>query len=379
MTDVLIIFIDGFPFNFLKNSTYLKNFPTKRRLVPGFGYSVNIYYELFSGKHPDEIGFFNQWGLDFAALRVSNGSVVRRLLRPLRSLSLLDLLIHRGLRTITSRYLNVPFHLHGYFLRHPFSVYEESAETIFSLFPPDNRVFSEAQQAPPGQQDKRALERAMTMLESTRSLYVSLVDMDWVGHRYGIQSREYLDHVKFLDAGIGDLVESHRVLTGGTGTVFVCSDHGMSQVEHGVDLRPEKELGPAGPETYLYFLDSTMARFWIFAEGWRERIESYLANFNVGRIVHASERAKCGIGFRHAGDIFYLLNEGYVFAPSFQRHRFDRGMHGYDPKLPNQHGIFLSTDGSADSEPITSVEVYKILSDFLPLQEQKYTTAHKGS
>jgi predicted AlkP superfamily pyrophosphatase or phosphodiesterase len=203
------------------------------------------------------------------------------------------------------------------------------------------------------------------MITDCSQVFLSLVDLDGVAHKYGTSSEQYLKYIDFLDSKISELVELYMEINQGYGEVIILSDHGMADVKEGFTLRLEKDIGPAGLETYLYFVDSTMMRIWILQDGLSERIESYLKNLIVGQIITKEERAKYGLRLKDAGDYFYILNEGYVFAPSFQRHRMDKAMHGYHPRLQSQHGIFLSNEKIDYSQSIESVEVFKLLSSFV--------------
>jgi hypothetical protein len=57
----LTIFIDGLPFDQLEKLPYTREFESKARLIPILGYSVNCQTELFTGKRPDELGFWCEW------------------------------------------------------------------------------------------------------------------------------------------------------------------------------------------------------------------------------------------------------------------------------------------------------------------------------
>jgi len=375
----LLIFIDSFPFEILASTNYLSRFPTKKRMLPGFGYSKNILPELFAGKRPDDLGYFNEWGLGSMPSRPSSRSLSQAMVQPLHSLVFLDSAIHRAIRTVTHRYLNIPFHLYSHFVRHNASVYDGSLDTVFSLLPGLRLLLAEQQATAPGQRDRLVLATASATLRDNPCLYLSLVDLDCFAHRHGIHSPEHSAHVKYLDASIAHLVDAYRAQTDGRGKVFVFSDHGMAQVKEGVALSIEKELGPAGPSTYLYFVDSTMLRVWVFRQEWQARVESYLSSLNVGTIIPPLDRKKYGITLADTGDVFFVLNEGYVFAPSFQRYRMDAAMHGYHPGLRSQHGIFLSPDPPDGVETIASLEAHRVFETLAPRSSTEERAVQQAS
>ena len=75
--NTLLIFVDGMQYNEscrieIVNNSYSS--PVK----PSIGFSNNIYPEMFCGKSPDDIGYFNEWAPNFNA----KPSFVNKILRP---------------------------------------------------------------------------------------------------------------------------------------------------------------------------------------------------------------------------------------------------------------------------------------------------------
>ena len=64
MANSLTIFIDALPFEQLQKMPYTREFASQARLIPILGYSVNCQTQLFTGKTPDEIGFWCEWQYD---------------------------------------------------------------------------------------------------------------------------------------------------------------------------------------------------------------------------------------------------------------------------------------------------------------------------
>ena len=366
---MLIIFIDSFPYDFLERTHYLKTFIDKKRLIPGLGYSRNVIPELLAGKQADTLGYFNEWALASINNRHMREKTLGKLLRYVHFYPLLNLVLHRGLRLLTERFINIPFHLQGYFSRNKGSVFEDAISPKFSHLPNFEVILSERIGVKFGQRDKLALQCAQRTILNKKSLFLSLVDLDGFAHKYGTYSNEYLAHIHFLDEQLTKLVSSYKTVFGSKSKIMVISDHGMSDVKHGVNLRIEQVIGPAKFSSYLYFIDSTMIRFWVLNEGIRKRIETYLDNLSIGKIINKPERKKYGLSLRSAGDILYVLDEGYIFAPDFFRHRKAKAMHGYHPDYPSQHGIFLSTELYDDADVIKSSRVSSIISEWIASEQ----------
>ncbi len=81
--------------------------------------------------------------------------------------------------------------------------------------------------------------------------------------------------------------------------------------------------------------DSTMVRFW-FPGGASDqtKVEVWLNDRPEGRILTDKDLKENGCLFpdRRCGELWYLLKQGTIFAPSFMNQRHVPGMHGYDPQ-----------------------------------------------
>lgn len=126
------------------------------------------------------------------------------------------------------------------------------------------------------------------------------------------------------------------------------SDHGMTPVRHHHDLaRDIESLSLDLPNDYLSIYDSTMARFWFFSAGARERVVERLAQVRCGRILSDQERTELGIKFadRRYGDLVFLMDPGWLITSSdFNAGAWlPAGMHGYHPDDSYSDAIFLSS------------------------------------
>jgi hypothetical protein len=147
--------------------------------------------------------------------------------------------------------------------------------------------------------------------------------------------------------------------------VFVFGDHGMAPVRGIHDLRSELEFagfGLGGP--VLYFLDSTMARFWFRSADDRRRVEEILARHTWGRVLGDEELENLGALFpdRRYGELIFLLEEGEILVPSFMTTRPVRGMHGYHPDARHSFTVLL-TNAANRPYPANLVELHAFLRD----------------
>ncbi len=137
--------------------------------------------------------------------------------------------------------------------------------------------------------------------------------------------------------------------------LFVFGDHGMADVHAESDLMPRVEaLGLRVPGEALYFIDSTMARFWFDRPQARPRVEQLLRGATGGRILADEECARLGVLFpdRRYGELIFLADAGTIFVPSFMGPTGCRAMHGYHPGHVDGDTVMLSNVAHA---PVASI------------------------
>jgi len=372
MKNNLIIFIDSFPFEILKETNYIKNsFNTSLPMKPGLGYSINIHAELFCGNKPDDIGYYNEW-------TYGNGNEDNKFAHfakyfcnkygRLPSIKL-DKFLHKVFSRLSKDIVNIPFKYQDQFIKQQKSSIalgeEFMKETVFSLLGDDMfYAISETITAPKGGRDIVAFKQAMEHIPDKGNIFLSLVDLDSIGHAYGVGSDEYLKRVDELDIWVKQLCTTFLNENGEESNVFVLSDHGMANVVDKVWVKPESDIGHVGHDSYSYFTDATLMRVWVKNINLIHKIEDYLNTIENGRVLNNEDRKLYGITDKHFGDYIFLLNEGYVFDPSFvNRGGLPKAMHGYSPNCPNQKGIFISNQSYNKFSlefPPNSIDIYNL-------------------
>lgn len=119
-------------------------------------------------------------------------------------------------------------------------------------------------------------------------------------------------------------------------------------------------------DDYLYFLDSTMARFWFNHPRAEKAVRSALADAVPGRFLDQSDTEEYGISLdnRKLGDTVFWLDGGACFFPDFwHRRRPKMGMHGYRREVTDNHAAFVyystgQPGGTRLAEPIPMQDVY---------------------
>lgn len=372
MSKKLIIFIDGFPYDYLNTTKFLSKFPIKLKLVPGFGFSINLKAELFAGCTPDEMGFFNEWTFDTEESFRAKFNIPEIILNLYGRICLFDRLLHVLYRFFREPIANIPFNYIVFFKRENKDIYSQtfSKPTLFSTAKALNLILSEKYQLDKGRRDYMAVSRAKELISTGEDLFLSLVDLDSISHAYGLGSSQHQCHIIKLDNWCKELVDQFQQRHKGKGNVVIFSDHGMANVNQDVKFGLETILGKVSRSTYCYYLDSVMLRVWIFDDNLREKAFDYLNTLEYGEIVTESEREEGGISSRSWGDIIFILKEGFCFSPNFRVTKSPKAMHGYHPKSASQKGIFLYNGNYKISfqHTIRTIEVFNILKEFLTVE-----------
>jgi len=365
MSKNLIIFIDSFPYNSLNKTKFLASFPFRAKVIPGIGYSINVKAEMFGGYLPDEVGFFCEWMYSpFSPLRE-----YRKLFQGLACLSRLNYRVDSVLHILVSKLLGVnifkiPFKYLSYFQRTGINAYEDGfgLPTLFSHM--SNGIKVVYSKYPFNvDRDKLLFLEAKEVILSDKygTIFIASADLDHITHSFGIDSEEHTKKILDLDGSLNQICTLWLQRNPGSNIVII-SDHGMANVVNSVTIDLEKVFGKIRENRYIYFVDSTFLRVWVFDEYLECKIKEYLSNLNIGRVLDARERKRYGITSRDFGSILFQLSEGIVFAPSFFGRRPPKAMHGYDSDLESQQGILLSlTETESWRERVNTVDVYSYL------------------
>lgn len=361
MNNYLIIFIDSFPYAWLDKLGLKFKFQCRYSLTAGIGYSINIHSEIFAGLTADEVGFFNTWKFDPQNSPFRIPKSLRTLLEGLgynRSLNWL----FRGAIKFIYKYdsLNIPYRF--------IDMFAPCGQTIYSNVFPAPKLLpngTKGQDIISGKDEDRYLLAKTNILKVGR-LSLFLEELDGIAHRHGLMSIEYKNYIIRLSGWIDDLCDKFRS-NYPDGDIIILSDHGMSEVKNAIRFDPEKEFSTIGAHKFIYFVDTTMLRIWYIDPLIKTAAESLLNTKDYGRLLTEKDRADFGISNKKWADSIFLLNEGYVFDPSFLEKGHALAMHGYHPQLPSQKGIFLYSGLKSFNpvNPISTLQCHDMLKEIL--------------
>ena len=209
-----------------------------------------------------------------------------------------------------------------------------------------------------------------------RLVYLQFGEPDWVGHAKGPHSPQMQACLRQVDNAVRQIVsclEEAGVVWNG---IFF-GDHGMVPVARRVNILPLlQQTGLRAPEDYIYFLDSTQARFWFKSDSARRRIEKELARFSGGRVLTEEDLERLHFRFsdKRFGELIWAADEGVVLHPNFfQGKEAVRGMHGYLPEAEANwarlvvagEGTGLPAAASGEGGPVEMVQIFPILMELL--------------
>ncbi len=359
--NVLIIFIDGLQYDVAISSLDLLKNVICSKMIPGVGFSNNIYPEMMCGQTPDDIGYFNEWSPHKEETKKLN--IVIRALDITRK----SIYINAGIRKIILKkylkrdYANIPFkYVHLFKPQGSHNFRDLNNKSILRKYDFDIVDAVETGQIM-GKRDEAAIKAAHDQIREN-SMLISLTDLDNIAHIYGINSERFLSHIAYLDGALKKLINAYRRKNRNS-DIYLFSDHGMARVSTIVNIDIEKAIGPMNIKKYLYFIDSTYVRVWIKDKSLESILKEYFTSIKSGTMLSDEERTEFGISNKEFGDIIYRAKEGVIFLPNFYGSRPVKAMHGYDSKLTSQHSIFsiIKTEKTLEKLPTSSKQVYQFL------------------
>lgn len=210
-------------------------------------------------------------------------------------------------------------------------------------------------------------------------LYLThLGDLDVMGHKHGPDSRLVSETLHNIDQHIEQLCsllsknyDSYKIL--------LVSDHGMRMISSFVDIvEILGQLKSKVPKDFLYFLDSTLARFWFKNEKAKKEVMEKLLEIGYGRIISDEEKKKRHMNFNdnRYGDLYFWLEKGCVLCPSFFQKKPEgtRGMHGYldDDLMLGTFIVYLSNEEieGVKSDVVELVDTFPTLLDLIGISSK---------
>ncbi len=369
--------------------------------------------EILTGMRGDESGFFTAIGFDppnspYAGLGVLPLLHVAEQV----ALSLLRLTpqdfgnkVHNRLRSYAQRYfrsrsITMPSFFIPYPWLHYFALTEDRTDhrkpeafprpSLFTLLTESGKTyfydsFTALGLATPYASDQERLDAVVNDLAGDKKdlylIYISTADAH--GHRCGPESAEFRAILHDMDRMLQRFVQQAEESAPKNTFLFV-GDHGMLPVTARFDAGAEirKYLYEAGlkkGKDVIHFLDSTVVRLWTMSDRAREDL-SGLVRDAPGFTAHGTwmdagtaERYHVPWPDRRYGDHLWVANPGVlVFPDFFHRMAPCKGMHGYDPMLPESQGVCILWGKDVTRRQLPAIhlsEVFDVLKRSLGLSD----------
>lgn len=387
---VVFILVDALRSDYINENDmpFLSSFSKKNErvefVIPSAGFCERT--EIFYGLNPLQSGFFTAIGfspkdseysksytcgiLEYldAFFEVRNYFLLRKVIRKIyrriysgRRMNIyeipLNILKNFALTEDRTDFLTLKFNssegLHAILEKKGMNVCWES----FTSLGKDSELTSDA---------KRLNHAETSMLKGKDLILVYLNNLDKDGHSYGTSCDSFKQSLRSTDSMLEKFYEKTKPLE--YKYIFL-GDHGMSDVISTVDLNGIilslcKELNYKPGKEVIFFLDSTMARFWISDIQMRLKFLSELENRidleTLGCVISSNDYVKNGIPNENRlyGDFLIWLNEGILIYPDFFRRDYPaKGMHGYRPVSKNTYGTLIQSIKNEDPIYSDSIEL----------------------
>jgi hypothetical protein len=245
------------------------------------------------------------------------------------------------------------------------------------LWPETNRL--------PDPSDAGIIDAAILGIDpAERLLCLHLQELDSLGHQFGPESPEVLAAIQATDRHCERLIHTLRESYDDV-NLLIFGDHGMVSVTGTLDLETRlKDSGLKFGIDYAYFLDSTMARFWFYRDSARQVVTDLLKAVPGGRLLDPADLERQGIAGcdpRNA-ELIFLADSGRLILPNFFQAGGDPipGMHGYDPDVTDNLGLFLVHDTGRPEWAGTALgnvdppAIFPLLLDLLRLSPADHTS-----
>ncbi len=379
----VIICLDGFKYDYLKNTKFLKHLASKNlngEIYHGFGYASE--FSAITGKDVNELGmivnnfYYNPNKIKFFYFWRFLDKI------PFNNQSRLFLNILYNIKEFLvgnnqpKSIFNIPLKYSKYFdflmkknffagnsLSHPtiFDVLKNKKKISGYMWPfvlKNNKTKIDFLNISTNttNTDKRAFTRSISLLKDSPDLfYLHFFSTDNLVHKYGTESKKTIELIKILDKYVEEISKYADKL-------LIFSDHGMTDIKEIIDIK--KIIDSSGlvfGKDYVMFLDSTLARFWFFNDNAKNKIKNLLLKTKNGKIISFKNKDI----HRKFGELIFQVNPGILILPNFYQNVADKATHGYDDKSPDEKAFYIFKDDKNKSgklkKNIKMQEIFNII------------------
>lgn len=187
--------------------------------------------------------------------------------------------------------------------------------------------------------DQDKVDKLLKDKDKADFFWLRIWDLDSITHKFGPNSSEIRKCLQRIDYLCQKIYDNFRI---DYDIEFLFwSDHGMMEVKELINF--EKIIKRIN---YPYFLDSTLARFWPPDNQAKSELIEKLNRYRGGRVLEQKDFEKYNLDFydKHYGKVVFAVEPGNLIFPNFYNNSLPpKGMHGYNPDLLEQKGIYISS------------------------------------
>jgi alkaline phosphatase D len=206
-------------------------------------------------------------------------------------------------------------------------------------------------------------------------LYFS--EPDHTGHNWGVNTPEIVEAVEEMDDLLGYLLQSLETLEIFSNlNLIIVSDHGMTNVSENKRIVLDDYISQM---KYLYINGRGTHVQFDLKKGKKKYGKTLFKELQ--KIPHCNVWEKNAIPERfhfnnnNTGEFLLLADEGWLITTqsAMDEEEFTLGgMHGYDPQLPNMHGIFYALGANIKSnlqiQAFENIHIYPLICNLLDIE-----------
>lgn len=204
-----------------------------------------------------------------------------------------------------------------------------------------------------GKKDFKQLMKMEKLLKKNSVVYAHIWDLDAIEHKYGLHSKEAIEHIRKLDNKLKEIISSENEMN-----VVIFSDHGGCNVNKTRDILPIIK-----DYSEIYFIGSTNANIWLKDISKKEELKKRIKK--EGYLVYDEKNIEKELKIPYSrdfvGDFMVAVKPGEQLYPDFFRDTgIVKSMHGYTGKTPELDGIFIINGFGLKPKKIDGMKLYDI-------------------
>ena len=205
--------------------------------------------------------------------------------------------------------------------------------------------------------EKLPILLSITKEVSRLFIFAYIDDLDGIGHKIGVASREWFNTLKLIDFFIYKICKTLSIVSRQT-NIMLFSDHGVCNADEYIDLE-NLLLSKLPRETIDYFIDATLAFVRIHKDSLKDlvlrvlyrKLGSKTLIFDIEEDNQILRRYGVYFVNREYGDIIIQTKPCKEFFPNFYSvTRKLIGLHGFWPNEPLQQAFIVKLSAESNRE-----------------------------